>query len=354
MLPVIYPLAGRRVFVAGHNGMVGSALVRRLKRIDCEILTVPHKAIDLRRQSETEAWLAEAKPDTVFVAAARVGGILANDTRPGEFLYDNMMIEGNLIEGARRIGVKKLLFLGSSCIYPRLAPQPMKEEHLLTGALEPTNQWYAIAKIAGLKLCAAYRRQYDCDFISAQPTNLYGPGDTYDLRGSHVIPALIAKMHAAKMSNAPEVEIWGTGTPKREFLHVDDLADALVFLMEHYSDESHVNIGWGEDVSIAELATAIAETVGFKGQFRYATDKPDGMPRKLLDTGMINGMGWQPKIRFQEGLADAYRWFVENAGGSGRRLTTSPLTTKITHHPTHPIKTTSKNPTHRPYNQTQP
>ncbi len=313
MQPVIYPLGGKRVFVAGHRGMVGGALVRRLQKIDCEILTVTHKEVDLRRQAETEAWLAANKPDTVFVAAATVGGILANDTRPAEFLYDNMMIEGNLIEGARRIRVKKLLFLGSSCIYPRLSPQPMKEEHLLTGALEPTNQWYAIAKIAGLKLCAAYRRQHGSDFISAQPTNLYGPGDTYDLQASHVIPALLAKMHKAKVTNAAEVEIWGTGTPRREFLHVDDLADALVFLMERYSDESHVNIGWGEDVSIAELAALIGDVVGFKGRLRYATDKPDGMPRKLLDVAILNGIGWQPKIGLRDGLADAYRWFVENA-----------------------------------------
>ncbi|HVA16026.1 MAG TPA: GDP-L-fucose synthase [Stellaceae bacterium] len=312
MLPVIYPLAGRRIFVAGHGGMVGSALVRRLQRSDCEILTVPHRTADLRRQAETEAWLAEAKPDTMFVAAATVGGILANDTRPAEFLYDNLTIASNLIEGARRIGVKKLLFLGSSCIYPRLAPQPMKEEYLLTGALEPTNQWYALAKIAGLKLCAAYRRQYGSDFISAQPTNLYGPGDNYDREASHVIPALLAKTHHAKVNGSAEVEIWGTGRPQREFLHVDDLADALVFLMERYSDESHVNIGWGEDVSIAALAALIAETVGFTGRLRYATDKPDGAPRKLLDTSMLDRMGWRPRIILRQGLAETYRWYVEN------------------------------------------
>jgi GDP-L-fucose synthase len=317
MQPVIFPLAKQRVFVAGHRGMVGSAIVRRLKRCDCEILTVAHRELDLRCQAETEAWMQQARPDAVFVAAATVGGILANDTRPAEFLYDNMMIAGNVIEAARKVRVKKLLFLGSSCIYPRLAPQPMKEEHLLTGPLEPTNQWYAIAKIAGLKLCAAYRRQYGCDFISAQPTNLYGPGDTYDLKASHVIPALLAKMHHAKTTGAAEVEIWGTGQPRREFLHVDDLADALIFLMERYSDESHVNVGWGEDVSIAELAALIAKVVGFEGRLRYATDKPDGTPRKLLDTSMLNRMGWQPRIGLEMGLVEAYRWFADNAATSG-------------------------------------
>lgn len=311
--PVVFPLAGRRIFVAGHRGMVGSALLRRLERIDCEVLTVRHATLDLRRQNETEAWLAEAKPDAIFVAAATVGGILANDTRPGEFLYDNLMIEANVIEAARRVGTKKLLFLGSSCIYPRLAPQPIPEEALLTGALEPTNQWYAVAKIAGLKLCAAYRRQYGCDFISAQPTNLYGPGDTYDLRASHVIPALIAKMHQAKIEGAQAVEIWGTGKPRREFLHVGDLADALVFLMERYSEESHINVGWGEDLTIAELAAVVAEAVGFNGRFVYASDKPDGMPRKLLDVGRLSRLGWRPSIPLREGLTDAYRWFVENA-----------------------------------------
>src|SRR5690348_8463462 len=311
--PLLFPLAKRRVFVAGHGGMVGSALTRRLADMGCDLLTAGRGEVDLRRQEATDAWLKARRPDAVFVAAATVGGILANDTRPGEFLYDNLMIEGNLIEASRRAGVKKLLFLGSSCIYPRLAPQPMPEEALLTGPLEPTNQWYAVAKIAGLKLCAAYRRQYGSDFISAQPTNLYGPGDTFDLQASHVIPALLAKTHKAKVTDASEVEIWGTGKPRREFLHVDDLADALIFLMERYSDESHVNIGWGEDVSIAELAQLIAEIVGFHGRLRYATDKPDGMPRKLLDVSKLGGMGWRPQIGLREGLADAYRWFVANA-----------------------------------------
>jgi GDP-L-fucose synthase len=260
--------------------------------------------------------MARNRPDAVFLAAARVGGILANDSRPAEFLYDNLMIAANVVEGARRIGVKKLLFLGSSCIYPRLAPQPMAEEALLTGPLEPTNQWYAVAKIAGLKLCAAYRRQWGCDFISAQPTNLYGPGDTYDLAASHVIPALIVKTHRAKAAGAEAVEIWGTGRPRREFLHVDDLADALVFLMARYSGEEHVNVGWGEDVSIAELAALVAEVVGFAGGFRYAVDKPDGAPRKLLDVRRLAALGWRPKIPLRQGLQDAYNAFLQEYGAA--------------------------------------
>jgi GDP-L-fucose synthase len=314
--PVLFPLEGRKVYVAGHRGMVGGALVRRLARAGCVLLTATHAELDLRRQSETEAWLAKAKPDAVFVAAATVGGILANDTRPGEFLYDNLMIAGNVIEAARKAGVGKLLFLGSSCIYPREAHQPMAEEALLTGPLEPTNQWYAVAKIAGLKLCEAYRKQWGADFISAQPTNLYGPGDTYDARASHVIPALLLKMHRAKRAQAPEVEIWGTGKPRREFLHVDDLADALVFLMERYSGDSHVNVGWGSDISIAELAQTVAATVGYAGKFRFATDKPDGAPQKLLDVRKLERLGWRPRISLAEGLADAYRWFRENAAAA--------------------------------------
>jgi GDP-L-fucose synthase len=311
--PILFPLAGRRVYVAGHRGMVGSALARRLAREQCEILTASHAELDLRRQRETEAWFAKVRPDAVFVAAATVGGILANSTRPREFLYDNLMIAANTIEAARQAGVKKLLYLGSSCIYPRMAKQPMVEEELLTGPLETTNEWYAVAKIAGLKLCAAYRRQGGSDFISAQPTNLYGPGDSYDEKASHVIPALILKMHRAKLAGAREVEIWGTGRPRREFLHVDDLADALVFLMQRYSGESHVNIGWGSDVTIAELAGLVAETVGFQGALRFDTSMPDGTPQKLLDIGRIAALGWRPRVSLGEGLADAYRWFAANA-----------------------------------------
>jgi GDP-L-fucose synthase len=311
-----FPLHGRRVYVAGHRGMVGSALVRRLARTGCEVVTAGRGEVDLRRQAETEAFLAASRPEAVFVAAATVGGILANDTRPADFLYDNLLIAANLVEGARRVGVGKLLFLGSSCIYPREAAQPMAEGALLSGPLEPTNQWYAVAKIAGLKLCAAYRRQHGVDFISAQPTNLYGPGDTYDLQASHVIPALLLKMHQAKLAGAPSVEIWGTGRPRREFLHVDDLADALVFLMERYSGEEHVNVGWGEDVSIAELAGLVAEAVGYRGEFRFNPERPDGAPRKLLDTTKLTRMGWRPSIPLRDGLSDAYRWFVENAAES--------------------------------------
>jgi GDP-L-fucose synthase len=299
--------------------MVGQALLRRLAASGCELLTVGRDAIDLRRQELTERWLVEKKPDAVFVAAATVGGILANDTRPAEFLYDNLLITANLIEGARRAGVKKLLYLGSSCIYPKHAPQPMTEDVLLTGPLEPTNEWYAVAKIAGLKLCAAYRRQYGCDFISAQPTNLYGPGDNYDLRMSHVIPALIAKMHLAKTNGADRVEIWGSGRPRREFLHVDDLADALVFLMEHYSGDSHVNVGVGSDLTIAELAQSIQAVVGFDGKLVYDASKPDGAPQKLLDISKLRAIGWTPSIELRSGLTSTYRDFVESGARSRGR-----------------------------------
>jgi GDP-L-fucose synthase len=307
----LYPLAGKRVWVAGHRGMVGSALMRRLAREGCEILTATRQECDLARQEEVERWMSATRPQAVLVAAAKVGGILANDTYPAEFLYDNLMIEANVIHTAQRTGVEKLLFLGSSCIYPKLAPQPMSEDCLLTGPLEPTNQWYAIAKIAGIKLCQAYRRQYGSDFISAMPTNLYGPGDNFDLLSSHVVPALIAKMHHAKLSGAAEVEIWGTGTPKREFLHVDDLADACIHLLRVYSAEEHVNVGCGADLTIAELAETVRKVVGFEGRLRYNSERPDGTPRKLLDTARLTALGWRPRIGLEEGLAGAYRWYLE-------------------------------------------
>ena len=310
-VPVIYPVAGRRIWVAGHRGMVGSALVRRLERESCELLSATREECDLGRQDQVERWLGRVRPQVVIVAAAKVGGILANDSYPAEFLYDNLMIEANLIEAARRTGVEKLLFLGSSCIYPKLAPQPMAEDCLLTGPLEPTNQWYAIAKIAGIKLCQAYRRQYGCDFISAMPTNLYGPGDNFDLMSSHVVPALIAKMHAAKAQGADEVEIWGTGRPRREFLHVDDLADACVHLLQVYSDELHINVGCGEDLTIAKLAETVRTVVGFQGRLRYDSERPDGTPRKLLDTARLTALGWRPRIALEDGLADASRWYRE-------------------------------------------
>ncbi len=310
-IPVIYPVAGKRIWVAGHRGMVGSALVRRLERERCELLTATREECDLGRQDEVERWMDRSRPQVVIVAAAKVGGILANDRYPADFLYDNLMIEANVIHAARSVGVEKLLFLGSSCIYPKLAPQPMAEDCLLTGPLEPTNQWYAIAKIAGIKLCQAYRRQWGCDFISAMPTNLYGPGDNFDLMSSHVVPALIAKMHAAKAAGADEVEIWGTGRPRREFLHVDDLADACVHLLQVYSDELHINVGCGEDLTVAELAEAVRTVVGFQGRLRYNSERPDGTPRKLLDTARLTALGWRPRIALQAGLADAYRWYRE-------------------------------------------
>ncbi len=308
-----FDLTGRRVWVAGHRGMVGAALVRRLESESCDVLTVGRETLDLRRQADVEAWMAAEQPDLVFVAAATVGGILANDSRPADFLYDNLAIEINIIEAARRVGTEKLVFLGSTCIYPRMAPQPMPEDALLTGPLEETNQWYAVAKIAGIKLCDAYRRQHGCDFISAQPTNLYGPEDNFDLASSHVLPALMRKIHDAKQSGAAAVEIWGSGTPRREFLYVEDLADALVFLARHYSAEGHVNVGTGSDLTILELAEAIARTVGYDGQFQCDPSKPDGTPRKLVDVSKLTGLGWAARTTLEEGLARTYRWYCDHA-----------------------------------------
>ena len=306
----IYSLKGKRVWVAGHRGMVGSALLRRLAQVDYTLLTVAREDLDLTRQAEVEAWMKTTKPQAVFLAAAKVGGIVANNRRPAQFLYDNLAIAANVIHAAEAADVEKLLFLGSSCIYPTLAPQPIEESALLTGPLEPTNEWYAIAKIAGLKLCQSYRREYGCDFIAAMPTNLYGPGDNFDLTTSHVIPALIRKAHEAKLRNDRQLVIWGIGTSRREFLHVDDAADALVHLMTHYSDGAHVNIGSGSDLTILELARLVAAVVGFTGQIVTDPSKPDGTPRKLLDTKRLARLGWRPKIGLEEGLASTYEWFA--------------------------------------------
>lgn len=308
-----YRLEGKRVWVAGHRGMAGAAIVRRLAAENCEVLTAGRDAVDLRRQEAVEAWMAQARPQAVFVAAATVGGILANSTRPAEFLYDNLAIETNIIHAAWKTGVEKLLFLGSSCIYPRLAPQPMTEEMLLTGALEPTNEWYAIAKIAGIKLCQAYRRQYGCDFIAAMPTNLYGPGDNYDPQSSHVAAALQVKVHRAKATGAASIEIWGTGTPRREFLYVDDLADALVFMLRHYSGEAHLNVGTGADLTIRELAELIASVADWRGAFAYDRTKPDGMPRKVMDISKLAALGWKAQTSLEDGFRRAYAWYVANA-----------------------------------------
>lgn len=306
---VIFPLEGKRVWVAGHNGMVGSALVRRLARENCEILTVDRKTVDLKDQAATRAWVMDVKPDAIFLAAARAGGILANDTYPVDFLYDNLMIEANVIEAAYRAKVSKLLFLGSSCIYPKMAPQPIPEEALLTGPLEPTNEWYAVAKIAGIKLCQAYRKQYGCDLISAMPTNLYGPGDNFDLNTSHVIPALIRKAREAKLESSRDLLIWGTGTPRREFLHVEDCADACVHLMKVYSNDGHINVGSGAELTIYELAFLICDVVGFKGKIVFDHSKADDTPRKLMDNSKLQALGWVPEIFLRAGLASTYSWY---------------------------------------------
>jgi GDP-L-fucose synthase len=314
-----FNLRGTRVFVAGHYGMVGSAVCRRLEREGSELLRVARNALDFRRQADVERWMAEQRPEVVIVAAARVGGVYANDTRPAEFLYDNLMIEANLVEAAHRVGVRKLVFLGSSCIYPAHAPQPIPEAALLSGPLEPTNQWYAVAKIAGLKLVEAYRRQYGCDYISAQPANLYGPGDNFDLTASHVIPALIRKAIDARDSGAESLTVWGSGTPLREFLHVDDLADAIVFLTRHYSDTGIVNVGSGQETTIRTLAETICELVGFSGTLRFDADKPDGVMRKLVDSSKLRALGWTAPTQLRAGLAQTIAWF-ESTGAAARGI----------------------------------
>ncbi|MBI5141228.1 MAG: GDP-L-fucose synthase [Nitrospirae bacterium] len=308
-----------KIFIAGHRGLVGSAIMRRLRADGCgNIITKGHAELDLTRQADVERFFEAERPELVFLAAAKVGGIHANNTYPAEFIHVNLSIQCNVIHAAYRFGAKKLMFLGSSCIYPKFAPQPMKEEHLLTGVLEPTNEPYAIAKIAGIIECRSYRRQYGADFISVMPTNLYGVGDNFDLENSHVIPALIRKFHEAKISGAPTVTVWGTGAAKREFLHVDDMADACVFLMNSYDGEDFVNIGTGEDVSIGETAVLVREAVGFNGDIVFDTSKPDGTPRKLLDVSRLRALGWRHKIGLREGLAATYRWYLENEASARR------------------------------------
>jgi GDP-L-fucose synthase len=311
-----YELTGKRVWVAGHRGMVGGALTARLAQEGCEMLFSDRTSCDLRNPASVMNWLSTNKPEAVFVAAAKVGGIAANNDYPADFLYDNLMIATNVIHGAHEVGVEKLMFLGSSCIYPRLADQPIHEDALLTGPLEPTNEWYAIAKIAGIKLCQAYRKQHHCDFISAMPTNLYGPGDNFDLAKSHVLPALLRKAHEAKLAKAEQLTVWGSGSPLREFMHVEDLADALVFLMKHYSGYEHVNVGVGSDVSIRQLAETVAKTVGFEGALEFDHTKPDGTPRKLMDSGRLLALGWAPKIQLNDGIAHTYDWFLEHIGSA--------------------------------------
>lgn len=314
----MYDIAGKRIWVAGHRGMVGSALVRRLASEACTVLTVGRDEVDLKRQDQVERYVAAERPDAIILAAAKVGGILANDTYPADFLFDNLVIETNVFGAAHAAGVNRLLFLGSSCIYPKLAPQPITEDALLTGPLEPTNEWYAIAKIAGIKLAEAYRRQHGRDYISAMPTNLYGPGDNFDLKSSHVLPALIRKAHEAKLDGSPTLTIWGTGAPLREFLHVDDCADALVHLLTHYSGAEHVNVGSGSDLSILELTRMVADVVGFTGEIVTDQTKPDGTPRKLMSGDKLKSLGWAPKIGLRDGIASTYQWFLDH-GISERR-----------------------------------
>jgi len=309
---VEFSLKNKRIWVAGHRGMAGSAVVRRLANEDCEVLIASRQDLDLRNQAAVNAWMAIERPHVVVMAAARVGGIRANDLYAADFLYDNLAIQTNIIHASKQVGVEKLLFLGSSCIYPRLAPQPMREDALLTGPLEPTNQWYALAKIAGIKMCDAYRKQFGCDFISAMPTNLLGQGDNYDLETGHVVAALIAKAHDAKIKGTKTMELWGTGTPLREFLFADDLADGLVFLLKHYSEAGHINVGSGIEYTIMQLAETVAKVVGFDGKFVFDSSKPDGAPRKLMDNSRIEAMGWRAQTSLEDGLKAAYRGYIKS------------------------------------------
>jgi GDP-L-fucose synthase len=309
-----------KVFVAGHRGLVGAAVVRALRQQGyANLVTRTHREVDLTEQAAVRGFFEQERPQAVIMAAARVGGIHANNSRPAEFIRDNLLIQDNLIDSAHRAGVRKFVFLGSSCIYPKLAPQPIKEDYLLTGPLEPTNEWYAVAKIAGIKMCQAYRRQYGFNAISLMPTNLYGPGDNFDLENSHVLPALVRRFHEARERGDATMSIWGTGTPRREFLHVDDLADAVVYLLKTYDEEPIVNIGWGEDVTIRELAETVADVAGFKGRLVFDPSKPDGTPRKLLDTSRLTSLGWKPKIKLRAGIEQTYAWFKQHVADA--RLT---------------------------------
>jgi GDP-L-fucose synthase len=309
-----FDVAGKRVYVAGHRGMVGAAIVRRLAAARCDVITAPHSEIDLERQEQTERFLADTQPDVVVVAAAKVGGIHANRAYPADFISNNIAIARNVVHASYKSGVKKLLFLGSSCIYPRMARQPIREEELLSGPLEPTNEWYAVAKIAGVKLCQAYRRQYGADFISIMPSSIYGPGDNYHPDNSHVIAAMISRFHQAKVAHALKTTVWGTGTPRREFLFVDDLADACLFVLEHYSDGAPLNVGGGEEVTIAELAQFVAEVVGYGGQLLFDASRPDGTPRKLLDVSRLDALGWRSVTPLREGLVRTYAAFLADYG----------------------------------------
>jgi GDP-L-fucose synthase len=310
---VVFQLKGKRVWIAGHAGMVGSALTRRLAGEGCQLLAIERRQLDLRDQAATHRWLADNRPEAVIISAATVGGILANDSRPAEFLYDNLAIAANIIHAAAELKVEKLMFLGAACIYPRLAPQPISEDSLLQGAPEPTNEWYTVAKIAGVKLCQSFRQQYGCDFISAIPANLYGPDDHFDELSSHVIPSLLMRADQAKKAGAPEFIVWGSGKPIREFMYVDDCAEALVFLMKTYSDARPINIGTGQEISTGELAREVCEVVGFAGQLMFDRTKPDGAPRKALDSSRIRNMGWQPKVGLRAGLEQTYRWYLQHA-----------------------------------------